>query len=209
MRFLNALEEAHWHIRTVWFVLLLSFVINSLTLFGWMHSQSKIKIEVPPQIPESGLIITQGKIPETTIYSFAFYAWQSINHWDSDGMQDYKKQITKFSSLLTPDFKLKLIQNYNNLLSEGELQDRIRLMQGASGSEYSPLYVKYIGHGTWIVHLKMRLTEMINSNAKVVKDVQMNYSLKIVRYNIDAKQNPWGLAIAGFASSPARIKTNI
>jgi integrating conjugative element protein (TIGR03746 family) len=146
-------------------------------------------------------------VPKTTVYSFAYYVWQSINHWSNNGMQNYKKQINRFSPFLTPDFKLSLVQDYNNLLNQGELQDRIRLMQGVAGSEYSPGEVKYVGHDTWIVHLKMQLTEMMNSNAKVVKDVQMLYTLKIVRFDVDANKNPWGLAIAGFAASPARIKT--
>jgi integrating conjugative element protein (TIGR03746 family) len=207
MKFLNALEQARWHIRTLWFVIAMAFLVNALAVFGWMHSQTKIKINVPPRIPESGLTITQGQVPKTTVYSFAYYVWQSINHWSINGMLNYKQQITQFSSFLTPSFKLKLVQNYNNLLNQGELQDRIRTMQGMSGSEYVPQDVKYVGHGTWIVHLKMRLTEMMSSNAKVVKDVQMYYTLKVVRYNVDAKQNPWGLAIAGFAANPARLKT--
>lgn len=207
MKFLNALEQARWHIRSLWCVVVLVVLMNVLAVFGWLHTQSKIRIEVPPQIPDSGLTITQGEIPKTTIYSFAYYVWQSINHWPNDGMQDYKQQITQFAPCLTPEFKLKLIENYNNQLNEGELQDRIRIMQGMAGSEYSPDDVDYIGHGTWIVHLKMHLTEMMNSNAKVVKDVQMFYTLKVVRYAVEAKQNPWGLAIAGFAESPARIKT--
>lgn len=207
MKFLNALEQSKWHIKTLWCVIVLAFLVNAFTIFGWMHSQSKIRVEVPPQIPESGLTITQNEVPKTTVYGFAFYVFQSINHWSKDGLQDYKTQITRYSPFLTPDFKLKLIQNYNNLLNDGELQDRLRLMEGVSGSDYSPQMVKYIGHGTWLVHLKMHLTEMMNANAKIVKDVQILYTLKIVRFNVDAKQNPWGLAIAGFAASPQRIKT--
>jgi len=207
MKFINALEQARWHIRTLWLVIIIAFIVNALVIFGWMHSQSKIQVEVPPQIPESGLTLSQGEVPKTTIYSFAFYVWQSVNHWSKDGMADYKQQITQFSPFLTPNFKLKLVQSYNHLLNDGELQDRIRLMQGIAGSEYSPDDVKYIGHGTWIVHLSMRLTEMMNANAKVVKDAQMLYTLKVVRYDADAKANPWGLAIAGFNTSPARLKT--
>jgi integrating conjugative element protein (TIGR03746 family) len=207
MKFLNALEQAEHHIRTLRMIVVIAFIINSFLFFGWMHSQSKIQVDVPPQIPESGLTLTQGKVPKTTVYSFAYYVWQKVNHWPNNGMQDYKQEITKFSPLLTPSFKLKLTQNYNNLLNQGELQDRIRIMQGMNGSEYSPSDVDYVGHGTWIVHLRMRLTEMMSSNAKIVKDVQMYYTLKIVRYNVDAKQNPWGLAIAGLAATPARIKT--
>ena len=209
MKFLSALEQARWHIRTLWFVVVIMIGINVLLVVGWIHSQSKISVQIPPRIPESGLMMRQGDIPDSTVYSFAYYVWQSINHWSNDGLQDYQKQITQFSPFLTPDFKLQLIEDYNNLLNQGELQDRIRLMEGASGSEYMPSDVDYIGHDTWLVHLKMRLTELMNSNAKVVKDIQMLYTLKIVRFDIDAKQNPWGLAMTGFAEAPERIKTII
>lgn len=158
MKFLNALEQARWHIRTLWLVIVITFTSDILLVFGWIHSQSEITIDVPPQIPESGLTITQGIVPETTVYSFAYYIWQSLNHWSTDGLQDYKEQITRLSPFLTPEFKVQLVQDYNNLLNQGELQDRIRLMQGASGSEYSPQDVQYIGHDTWLVHLKMHLS---------------------------------------------------
>ncbi len=130
MKFINALEQAYWHIRTLWLFILITVVMNVLLIIGWMHSQSKMTIQIPPQIPESGLTMIQGEIPKTTIYSFAYYVWQSINHWSSDGLQDYQQQITQFSPFLTPDFKLNLIEDYNNLLNQGELQDRLRLMQG-------------------------------------------------------------------------------
>lgn len=209
MKFLNALEQSNWHVRTLWKIIFLLFFVIFLELFGWMHSQSKIRINIPPYIPESGFSIMQGRVPKETLYSFAFYIWQSINHWSRNGIQDYKRQITNFSPFLTHTFKLNLIKNYNNLLNQGELQDRIRLMQGASEIEYSSKYVRYIGNNTWIVHLKMRLIEMMNANSKIVKDVQMHYYLKVVRYNIDAKENPWGLAISGFSRTPSRIKTII
>ncbi len=207
MKYLNAIEQARIHIRTLQQFIILLVMILVLLIYGWIHAQARIKVEIPPQIPESGLTIQQGEIPKSTIYSFAYYVFQSVNHWDTNGLQDYQNEIEQFKPLLTPSFRITLVQDYNNLLNQGELQDRIRLMQGMSGSSYDPANVEYVGHGTWIVHLKMRLTEMINSNAKVVKDVQMNYTLKIVRLDTDAKNNPWGLALDGFAESPSRIQT--
>lgn len=209
MKFLSALEQAQWHVRTLWKVVIVAFAINTMVLLGWMHAQAKIQIEIPPAVPESGLTLTEGQVPDTTIYSFAFYIWQSINHWPNDGMQDYKNQLSQFTPFLTPGFKIKLANNYNQLLNEGELQDRVRLMQGVAGSEYQPGDVKYLGHGTWIVFLDMQLTEMMNANAKIVKDVNMQYALTVVRFNVDAKTNPWGLALAGFAESPMRTETHV
>jgi len=209
VRFLNALEQAHWHIRTLWRVIIVALVINIVVIVGWIHSPTRLKIMVPPHIPQSGLTLTVGDIPKTTVYSFAYYIWQRLNHWASNGLLDYQQQITTLSPFLTPTFKAALVQNYNHLLNEGELQDRIRFMQGLTSDHYSPIAVKSMGHNTWWVHLTMRLTEMMNANAKVVKDVVLSYTLKVVRYDVDAHSNPWGLALAGFVKSPMRIKTNI
>ncbi len=207
MKFLNALEEAHRHIKTLWCALVIAAAVNMVTLAGWMHSESKLQIDVPPEIPQSGLTLTQGEVPKTTIYSFAFYVWQSVNHWSANGLTDYKQQITNFSPFITAEFKNSLVRNYNNLLNDGELQDRLRMLEDVEGQSYSNDSVKYLGNGEWLVHLNMRLLELMNTNAKIVKDVEMGYDLKIVRYNIDAKNNPWGLAIAGFSGDPVRVKT--
>ncbi len=207
MRFLNALDESKQLIKYLLLIILFLSLSNIATEFFWHHSQNSMRVYIPPKIPSSGLTTSSNSIPRSTVYGFSFYVWQSVNHWSADGMQNYKQQITKYSPYFTPAFKNSLVENYNNLLNQGELQDRIRIMQGMAGSDYSPSDVTYIGHDTWIVHLKMRLTEMMNSNGKIVKDVQMYYTLKIVRFDVDPNTNHWGLAIAGFAEHPARIKT--
>ena len=209
MRFLNAVEQAKWHIKTLWKGLAILALLNAFTLFGWMHAQSKIRIAIPPQIPQSGLIIQQGQVPKSTVYSFAYYIWQSVNHWQKNGLMDYKKTIETFSPFLTPRFKLSLIRNYNNLLSEGELQDRIRLLSGLANHAFKSTAVKSLGAHTWQVTLRFHLTEMINSNVKVVKDVDMEYVLRIVTQDADASANPWGLMIDGYSKSPRRLTTHI
>ncbi len=209
MKYLNAIEQARLHQRTLKQVIFLLVLLLCLLIFGWTHAQSKIKVEIPPQIPESGLTIQQGEIPNTTVYSFAYYIWQSVNHWAKEGGQDYRQNIITLSPYLTPGFSTTLTQDYNNLLNEGEVQDRIRLMQGMIEGGYDPSKVEYVGHHTWLVHLKMRLTEMMNSNDKVVKDVVMNYTLKVVGLDVNPKDNKWGLALDGFAESPSRSQTFI
>jgi hypothetical protein len=39
-----------------------------------------------------------------------------------------------------------------------------------------------------------------------VKQTQVRYPLRVVRYDVDREKNPWGLALAGFASAPERIE---
>lgn len=207
MRFQNALENARLTMQALVFSLLLSFLLNIFLIIGWDSTQKKIEVHLPPEIPVSGLTLQANSYPPSSVYSFAYYIWQSINNWPRDGKVDYQKSINAFSPFLTPRFEQFLIRDYNQRLNEGEIQDRTRTLQGLNGSAFSVSDVKAIGHHTWLVHLHFRLTEQMNINANKVKDAAIDYVIRVVRYEIDAKSNPWGLALDGFEEDPKRITT--
>jgi integrating conjugative element protein (TIGR03746 family) len=207
MRFTNALEQSKWHIVSLYAVILLLFILAIGLIIGWHSTQSEITIHYPPEIPTNGLTIKAHDYPKARIFSFAFYAWQSINDWQADGVKDYQNNIKNFSSYLTPRFKNYLINDYNQRYNSGEIQSRLRTMQGMNGTAFDFKNVMYLGHGTWLVHLNMRLIERMNNNSKRVKDVEVDYTLRVVRYQINATKNQWGLALDGFATNPKRIKT--
>jgi len=209
MRFLNALEQAKWHIVSLYGVIVLLVLICLGLILGWHVTQTHLRINIPPQIPASGITVNVKDVPKATIYSFAFYIWQSINYWSKNGMLDYKHNIANFSAYLTPKFKFYLKNDYSHRLASGEIQDRLRTMQGVNGSSYDAGNVKYMGHDTWLVHLPMRLTERIDNTGNPVKDAQIDYSLRVVRYNVSNSKNKWGLALDGFFADPKRIKTII
>lgn len=102
-----------------------------------------------------------------------------------------------------------MLEDYNNRIDQGEVQDRLRNLQGETSTAFDPATVQYLGHDTWIVRLTMRLTEYMNTNGNLVKDVTVNYALRVVRYEGDAKANPWGLALDGFVATPQRVKTYV
>ena len=209
MKFQNALENARLSLKILAAAFITSFILNVLLVIGWHGAQSKVNVYIPPQIPQSGITLQAGEYPATTIYSFAYYVWQSINHWPSNGTEDYKQAIQQFSPFLTPRFKNFLIRDYNERLNQSELQERIRTLSGLNGAVFDKADVQAISPGVWNVHLKMRLSEHMNINGNQVKDVTIEYTLRIVRYDIDAKSNPWGLAIDGFINNPQRIQTYI
>lgn len=186
-----------------------SFVVNLCLILSWHSSQQKIEVYIPSQIPTTGLIQKANKVLPTTVYSFAYYIWQSINYWPQNGAEDYKKAIEQFSPFLTPRFKNFLIKDYNERFNQGELQERLRNLQGLNGTAFETKDVEYIGHDTWLVHLRLRLNEHMSMNANQVKDVALNYTLRIVCYEINSKINPWGLAVDGFVANPERIQTYI
>lgn len=208
-RFLNALEQAKWHIVSLYGVILLLVFVCLCLILGWHVTQTHLRINIPPQIPDDGITLNVQEVPKATIYSFAFYIWQSINYWPNNGFSDYKKSITDFSAYVTPEFLIFLKNDYSHRLSNGEIQARLRTMQGINGTSYNADNVKYIGHNTWLVHLPMRLTERMDNTGNPVKDAQIDYSLRVVRYNVNSDKNKWGLALDGFFADPKRIKTII
>ncbi len=207
MRFQDALESARLILRALVLAIIILFISNLALIITLAHMQSKVKVYIPPQIPANGLTMTTGEIPASTIYSFAFWAWQSINYWPKNGGTDYAAAIKSFTPYLTPNFAVFLAQDANNRYSSDEIQDRIRTMTGIDGASFNADDVKPLGHGTWLVHLDMRLTERMNNDGSVVKDAEISYVLKVVEYNVDQQHNLYGLALAGFAADPKRIKT--
>lgn len=208
MRFQNVLENARLTIQVLILGLVFSFILNLILVFGWHSAQEKIEVHLPPQIPLDGLTIKQGDYPAASIYSFAYYIWQGINYWPNNGTQDYKQTIEQFAPYLTAGFKNFLTRDYNERFNQGEIQERLRTLQGLNGSAFNTSDVETIGHDTWLVHLHLRLTEHMNINGSQVKDTVIDYILRVVRYPVNAKANPWGLALDGFEETPVRIQTH-
>ncbi|MEO8402574.1 MAG: PFL_4703 family integrating conjugative element protein [Gammaproteobacteria bacterium] len=180
--------------------------VISLGLYiGWMRAPSDLTIHIPPDI-QNGATIKVGNIPTSLIYSFAYEIWQEMNYWPQDGELDYQKNIHTYWSYLTPQFKSDLLAEYEDLKISGQAQ-RIRYLQGMNGAAFDPVNVKKLGNDTWEVDLKMRMTEYKNNQP--VKDVEILYPLKVTRINVSPKNNPYGLALAGFAAEPVRLKTYI
>jgi len=209
MKFMNALEQAKWHIFSLYVIIIILFFLNLGLVIAWCSTQSNLTIHLPPEIPTSGLTMKAKAYPKSQVFAFAFYIWQSINHWPNNGAKDYQDTIKQLSPYLTPQFKHNLMEDYNTRFNQGELQDRIRMMQGMNGSAFNPKDVLYLGHGTWLVHLQMRLSEYMNTSANVIKDTQVMYNLRVVISQKDANQNQWGLALDGFSSTPKRLNTFI
>ena len=207
MRFQDALENARFVIVSLIFACVLLFACNVGLLWLNFTTQQSVNVYIPPRIPQSGLTQRAGSVPNSTVFSFAYWAWQSINDWPKNGMNDYKAKIQTFNPYMTARFKQYLLADYQNRFNNDEVQDRLRSMIGMSSGAYNPKNVEKIGQNTWLVHMDMRLTERMNMNGKIVKDVEISYVLRIVKHNIGAGSNHYGLALDGLAVAPKRIKT--
>lgn len=208
-KFQNVLENYKLALLIAIFTVGLLFVCNLSLIVGWHLSEQKVRVFIPPQVPTSGLTMTANDVPAASVFSFAYYVWQNLNDWSSDGAEDYPANLTKFSPFLTPNFHHELTMDFQKRFQAGEVQHRLRNLLGVSGSLYVPSDVEYVGHGTWLVHLVMHLSERVKDNDAPVKDIQMSYTLRVVSYDVSGTQNQWGLALDGFSGEPERIETAV
>jgi integrating conjugative element protein (TIGR03746 family) len=170
---------------------------------GWMRSPSDITVHIPPDIT-NGATFKVNAIPNSFLHSFAYEIWQGVNYWPEDGAQDYSKNLHTYAAYLTPKFQNVLLEEYADLKKAGQVQ-RQRSLQGIAASTFESSTVKKLSENSWEVDLKVRLVEYRNN--QIVKDIEMQYPLKVIRWDVSSEKNPYGLAIDGFISPPVRLKT--
>jgi len=197
------MEKKDLIIRAQWAGMGLILFFSLLLFWGWLAAPSRLTIRVPPDL-DQGAIIKPGTIPPEDVYAFAFQMFSGINTWSFNGQKDYPQAIDSFRYFMTTRFYYAMEKDYQLRKKEGSLQ-RTRLMTGYTGMGYQPGSVKVLGDGAWEVNLKMHVVERVKGS--VVKDVLIDYPLRIVTKNTSIKYNPWGLAIDGFYQPPKRIKT--
>ena len=80
-------------------------------------------------------------------------------------------------------------------------------MTGYTGLGYTQGAVSVLAPDTWQVDLKMHVVERVGNT--IVKDVLIDYPVRVVKTDMSIALNPWGLALDGFMAEPTRLKTFI
>ena len=145
-------------------------------------------------------------VPETNVYGFAYYIWQQLNRWPTDGYTDYGKQIFRFQHFITPACMAQLDADLKARHAAHELRERTRQITEIPGLGYTQARVIADGHGdsAWTVLLDMQLMETFKGVA--IKDTFIRYPIRVVRYDVDRVNNPWRLAIDCYGSQrPQRL----
>lgn len=207
--FRNALANAKLTILMLSGVLFLSFLVNVFCIEKLARVPKQLSIWIKPPIPASGLKATPDHIDKENVYAFTSYVWQAINYWPNDAQRDFMDNIKRFTPYITFSFKNTLLNMGKHLDDHNQLYGRSRVMFSATGERYDPEWVKYVGHGTWLVKLDVRILTKINDSKKqgfvgssINSDVVKRYVFRVIAYGASQSKNPWGLAIDGFAIKP-------
>ncbi len=205
-RFRNEVAHLQAHVRSLRLAAGALFVIVLLLSFGWWSAPRNLTIHVPPDL-RSGSTRRWWDVPPESVYTFAFYVWQQIQRWPSDGEADYARNLRTLSPYLTPSCLAFLQQDDLYRARNGELRKRVRGIYEIPGRGYGEdptLRVRTVSNDEWVVTLDVTADEYYG--AEQVKRAFVRYPLKVVRMDVDPEHNPFGLALDCYAGTPQRIE---
>ncbi len=206
-RFKNEVTHLQAHVKTLRLGAGALFVVALLLGFGWWSAPRDLTIHVPPDL-RSGSTRKWWEVPPESVYAFAFYVFQQLNRWPTNGEVDYPRNLYALSAYLTPNCRSFLQQDFEYRRSAGELRQRVRGLYEIPGRGYGDdptARVKTVSERDWIVTLDVSADEYYGSEQ--VKRALVRYPLKVVRLDVDPAHNPFGLALDCYSRPPERIAT--
>ncbi len=188
----NQLIASLDHIKTLKVAIGLLTLVVFAQWFRIGHLQDVRRVYVPPNLTQ-GVVTKFDEVPPPVVYTFAYYIFQQLNRWKTDGEEDYPKQIYRLQGFLTPSCISTLEDDMNTKRRKGELRQRIRMVQEISGKGFNRQRIQQTSDGRWNVWLDLNVKETIGHHE--VKNVDLRYHLTVVTFDVDKEVNPWGLAL--------------
>lgn len=205
--YVDALTQARSEIRSQRWVMLALAIVALYAMYNWRSATTHFTAHFPPDLRNGSSIELSDKpvVPDTTVYTFAFYIWQQVNRWQADGAKNYGEQIHALHNYLTPGCSAQLLADMDQRNKAGELVRRTRALMEIPGLGYRPERVQVLGANAWKALVDLQLQE--TQSGVTVKDTYIRYPLRVVRYDVDREKNPWQLAIDCFGTErPARLE---
>ncbi|MFV0278358.1 MAG: PFL_4703 family integrating conjugative element protein [Parahaliea sp.] len=204
-RFKNEVTHLQAHIKTLRRGVGALFILTGVLGVGWWQAPRDLTIHVPPDL-RSGSVRKWWDVPPESVYAFAFYLFQQLNRWPTNGEEDYARNIRALSASLTPAGQHMLRLAYAQKRRTGELRQRVRGIYEIPGRGFGDdptRRVRVVSRRDWLVTLDIAADEY--HGAEQVKRALVRYPLKVVRLDIDPERNPFGLALDCYDGTPQRI----
>ncbi|EOF6573546.1 PFL_4703 family integrating conjugative element protein [Salmonella enterica] len=202
-RFKHALAARDSHITTLRLVIFLMLLVSVGLWYGWQSAPRNLTVHNPPDL-RAGSTRPWWEIPPGQVYAFSFYIFQQLNRWPTNGEEDYPRNLSALTAYLTPACYTRLEEDYRQRRDRGELRDRVRGVYEIPGRGFHNKRVQVLDRDRWTVTLDLTVDEYYR--AEPVKRALVRYPLNVVRYDVDAEKNPWGLAIDCFAAPPQKLE---
>ncbi len=199
-RFRSALGGRDAHIRSLRVGLALMTGVALFCAYGWLQAGKDFTVHNPPDF-SVGSTRPWWEVPKPNVYDFAVNLFGLINRWQSDGSQNYAENLHRYYYYLTPQCNKILQQDERNKQGGGELSGRTRSLAPIPGYGFDDWRVTVHSKDSWTVQADFELKEYVGDT--LVKHNYTRWPLRVVRYDVDTEQNPWGLAIDCF-DGPAK-----
>lgn len=174
--------------------------------YGWWAAPKDLTIHVPPDL-RTGSTRKWWDIPPESVYAFGLYIFQQMNRWQANGETDYEDNIIRLDAYLTPNCKTYLQKDFELRRNAGELRKRERSVSEIPGRGVNDAQEQHVivhSINKWTVNLDITADEYLNGER--VKRALARYPVRILRDDVDAEKNPWGLMWDCYASPPQRIE---
>lgn len=204
-QFKNEVVHLQAHVKTLRVGCAALVMIALMLGVGWWQAPRDLTIHIPPDL-RAGSSRPWWQAPPESVYAFTFYIFQQLNRWPTDGEVDYLRNVQALSAYLTPDCRTFLLADYESRRSTGELRQRVRGLYEIPGRGYGddPLSrVKTRSNQDWVVTLDLSVDEYYGSEQ--IKRALVRYPIKVLRLDIDAERNPFGLALDCYDGAPQRL----
>jgi integrating conjugative element protein (TIGR03746 family) len=205
-RFRNEVAHLQAHVKTLRVFGSALFCLAVILGVGWWSAPRDLTIHVPPDL-RSGSTRKWWQVPPESVYAFAFYVFQQINRWPTNGEEDYKRNIQALSAYLTPSCREFLERDYKTRRENGELHQRVRGIYEIPGRGYGEnpnARVRTISDHDWVATLDVTADEYYAGEN--VKRAFVRYPLRVQRMDINPERNPFGLVIDCYSEPPQRIE---
>ncbi len=201
--FRSALAGRDSHIRSLRVALGVMTAVALSTSYGWYTAGQNFNVHNPPDLSD-GSTRPWWEVPKPNVYDFAVNIFGLINYWKTDGAEDYENNLHLYKYYLTEQCRTVLEKDAKLKHDKGELSGRERSLVSIPGYGYDDWRVKVHSKDSWTVMADLELKEHIDG--VLVKQNYTRWPLRIVRYDVDLKANPWGLAIDCFDGLPRDIQ---
>lgn len=201
-KYADALTARDQHIKTLR-LLCAGLAVACLGIWwAGLKNPSDFTLHVPPDL-SAGSVQRVGEVPKPNIYAFAYYIFQQLNRWQTNGEDEYPKKIERLQCYLTPAFQNQLKSDLASRRVLGELRDRERSVAEVAGRGFSSERVFAESQTRWQVFLDIEVRESFKGQS--VKLTHIRYPMRVVAYDVDRECNPWGLALDGYVEEPRRL----
>lgn len=198
----KALDGRDAHITTLRVIIAILALILLYSIHGWNKAPEHIKIDIPPDLRSGSTRGIKERHP-FNVYAFGYYIFQQMNNWPVEGSKDYKTRLHQLSCYITPEFKAELERDYDRRNKRYEL-NRTRAVQEMPDRKYEPNRIYTESEDSWVAFYDLNIKETFRGEK--VKDIFIRFPIRVVRWDVDAECNLWGLALDGFYKAPKRLE---